>query len=79
MEPPVITNWNGMLPISVEEQNHLLVEGWCDDEGYCWGWRTDGIEEFWEYIILPADIEDYNNSSLWKYTHTLPHYAITRP
>ena len=51
----------------------------CDAEDQCWLWRTDGTEEFWELVIPPNKIHEYNWTSQWKYTHWLPYHAIPTP
>jgi hypothetical protein len=66
-----------LKPIPVEER--LPQREDCDKEDRCWLWRTDGVEEFWELAILPYKVHEYNESSLWNYTHWLPHYAIPYP
>lgn len=66
-------------PIPVEEKPWER-KGFCDNEGYCWVWRTDGIEEYWEFIIATPGLIVVNNSdSDFKYTHCLPHDAIQNP
>jgi hypothetical protein len=51
----------------------------CDADEQCWLWRTDGIEEFWELVVPPNNIHEYNWTSQWKYTHWLPHHALPVP
>jgi len=51
----------------------------CDAEDQCWLWRTDGIEEFWELVVPPNKIHEYNWTSQWKYTHWLPFHALPIP
>ena len=48
----------------------------CDDEGYCWWWRTDEVDEWWEFLYL-RDARDHNRRcGLARYTHWLPCHAI---
>ena len=48
----------------------------CDDEGYCWWWRTDAVGEWWEFLYL-RDVRDHNRRcGLAQYTHWLPYRAI---
>lgn len=66
-------------PIPVEEKPWER-KGFCDTEGCCWVWRTDGISEFWEYINPNSKIFDINESDCaGKYTHCLPHDFIQQP
>lgn len=66
-----------LSPISVSD----YLPDWHHRNKYdeCWLWRTDGVEEFWELSILPHNVEEYNKSSINKYTHWLPYYALPLP
>jgi hypothetical protein len=52
----------------------------CDEEGCCWWWRTDGVEEHWELTSLGDPIR-HNESCAphVSYTHWLPYTAIPTP
>lgn len=66
-------------PIPVEEKPWER-KGFCDNEGYCWVWRTDGFEESWVFLLVDENKIDFENStSVFKFTHCLPHDAIKRP
>lgn len=55
-------------------------DGWCDEQGRCWWWRSDGVDEFWEFICLPYPVEHI--AKLPKhitYGPCLPHYALPLP
>ena len=48
----------------------------CDDEGYCWWWRTDEVGEWWEFLYL-RDARDHNRRcGSARYTHWLPYHTI---
>jgi hypothetical protein len=48
----------------------------CNDEGYCWWWRTDEVDEWWEFMYL-RDVRDHNRRcGSAQYTHWLPYHAI---
>lgn len=67
-----------IAPTPVEER--LPSRGDFDDEGLCWWWRTDGLEEIWEQLVWDFDVLNYNTRSPHvKYTHWLPHWAIPAP
>jgi len=74
-----LTRWGrpAIEPIPVSER--LPTEADCDAEDQCWLWRTDGIEEFWELVVPPNKLHEYNWTSQWKYTHWLPHWALPIP
>jgi len=61
-------------PVPVSERLPSPVD--CDDEGYCWWWRTDEVGEWWEFLYL-RDARDHNRRcGLAQYTHWLPYHAI---
>lgn len=64
-------------PISINDR--LPGRDDCDKYDRCWLWRTDGVEEFWELVIIPHKVHEYNESSLWNYTHWLPVHCIPHP
>ena len=62
-------------PVPVSER--LPEPNDCNDEGYCWWWRTDEVGEWWEFLYL-RDARDHNRRcGLARYTHWLPYHAIT--
>lgn len=65
-------------PIPVAER--LPAEADCDAEGRCWWWRTDGVDEFWEFICLrnPAKHNADCGSGV-SYGPWLPAAAIPLP
>ena len=61
-------------PVPVSER--LPEPNDCNDEGYCWWWRTDEVGEWWEFLYL-RDARDHNRRcGLARYTHWLPYHAI---
>ena len=45
-------------------------EGWCDNNGWCWGFDADDTDPFWVFDHPEA-------CGCW--THVLPHYALPIP
>jgi hypothetical protein len=55
-------------------------DGWCDDEGRCWWWRSDGVDEFWEFICLRYPVEHIAKlPDHISYGPCLPHWALPLP
>jgi len=45
-------------------------EGWCDNNGWCWGFDADDTDPFWSF----------DKPEAWVcWTHVLPHYALPIP
>jgi hypothetical protein len=66
-------------PVAVSERPWER-EGWCDAEGQCWWWRSDGVEEFWELTCVPDPIS--HNSKCAEnvsYGPCLPAHALPTP
>lgn len=79
-EQPAKDLWDrsGLKPIPVSER--LPGPEDCDAEGHCWWWRTDGIDAFWEFIILRDPVgHNLRCGGKVSYGPWLPHYAISRP
>ena len=52
----------------------------CDAEGRCWGWWTDPMSEYWEYVGVSAPIEPYGSYiPRAGHTHWLPANALPPP
>ena len=52
----------------------------CDAEGRCWGWWTDPMSEYWEYVGVSAPIEPYGSYiPRAGHTHWLPANALPTP
>ena len=52
----------------------------CDAEGRCWGWWTDPMSEYWEYVGVSAPIEPYGSYiPRAGHTHWLPANALPIP
>ena len=45
-------------------------EGWCDNNGWCWGFDADDTDPFWSF-------DRPETCACW--THLLPHYALPIP
>ena len=65
-------------PVAVSER--LPGPEDCDAEGRCWGWWTDPMSEYWEYVGVSAPIEPYGSYiPRAGHTHWLPANAIPTP
>ena len=52
----------------------------CDAEGMYWGWWTDPMSEYWEYVGVSAPIEPYGSYiPRAGHTHWLPANALPTP
>jgi len=67
----VLARWGrpAIQPIPVSERPWER-EGWCDNNGWCWGFDADDTDPFWESDHPEA-------CGCW--THVLPHYALPIP
>ena len=76
--------WNEALtqhstPVPVGERPWER-DGWCDDEGRCWWWRSDGVDEFWEFVCLRYPVEHIAKlPEHISYGPCLPHWALPLP
>ena len=71
-----IARWGRPTPQPVPVSERLPEPNDCNDEGYCWWWRTDEVGEWWEFLYL-RDARDHNRRcGLARYTHWLPYHAI---
>ena len=65
-------------PVAVSER--LPGPEDCDAEGRCWGWWTDPMSEYWEYVGVSAPIEPYGSYiPRAGHTHWLPANALPTP
>jgi hypothetical protein len=72
----VLAKWGHPKPQPVPVSERLPEPNDCNDEGYCWWWRTDEADEWWEFLYL-RDARDHNRRcGLARYTHWLPYHAI---
>ena len=76
----VLARWGCPAIEAVPVSERLPGPEDCDEEGCCWWWRTDGVEEHWELTSLGDPIR-HNESCAphVSYTHWLPYTAIPTP
>ena len=66
-----VARWGrpAVKPVPVSERPWER-EGWCDNNGWCWGFDADGTDECWSF----------DRPEAWVcWTHVLPHYALPIP
>jgi len=49
-------------------------EGWCDDNGWCWGFDTDDTDPCWVAVLYRPGGRSWS-----RWTHLLPHNALPLP
>ena len=67
----VLARWGraAIKPVPVSERPWER-EGWCDNNGWCWGFDADDTDPFWSF----------DRPDAWVcWTHVLPHYALPIP
>ena len=76
----VLSRWGRPTPQPVAASERLPEPEDCDAEGRCWGWWTDPMSEYWEYVGVSAPIEPYGSYiPRAGHTHWLPANALPPP
>ena len=76
----VLARWGHPTPQPVAVGERLPGPEDCDAEGRCWGWWTDPMSEYWEYVGVSAPIEPYGSYiPRAGHTHWLPANALLIP
>jgi hypothetical protein len=76
----VLARWGRPTPQPVAASERLPEPEDCDAEGRCWGWWTDPMSEYWEYVGVSAPIEPYGSYiPRAGHTHWLPANALPTP